>query len=57
MARYPNDVDLVLGCLCGCLSGGLKERADVDIKAHVGKCGCDHTAAAVVAVLAHLCHE
>ena len=55
--RCPDDMDVGLDRLASDLTGGLEERADIDIESEIGKGGGDHLLAAVVAVLPHLRDE
>src|SRR5689334_21182552 len=52
LARYADDVDIVLDRLAGGFLRGREQRADIHVKADIGKGGGDDLGAAVVAVLA-----
>nr|GFC69544.1 methylmalonyl-CoA mutase, mitochondrial [Tanacetum cinerariifolium] len=56
-AAYAYHVHVVVYGLAGYLGGGLEERREVHVEAHVGEAGGDDFGAAVVAVLAHFGDE
>src|SRR5438874_863925 len=57
LARYADDMDVVLDGLAGGLFRGLEQRADIDVETDIGKRGGDDLGAAVVAVLAQFGDE
>jgi hypothetical protein len=52
--RHANNVHIVFHRLPGGFLRCGKQRADIHIEADIGKGGCDHLLAAIMAVLAHL---